>query len=96
MLAVVILLIRIFGAAAGDASETLFFALIPWILAGLFLSGIVLALYLRARKPDQYARTGRIIFEDTAERPETDVNADGRGDVTEQEGRRTKTDDRMQ
>lgn len=33
--------------------------------------------------PTSTSRAGRIIFEDTAERPETDVNTDARGDVTE-------------
>jgi hypothetical protein len=37
--------------AAGDAAETLFFKLIPWIVVGVFLGGITL--YLRARCPDQ-------------------------------------------
>ena len=86
MLAVVILLIKIFGAAAGAASKTLFFDLIPFILSGVFLGGIVIALYLRTRRPDQYVRLGRVMFEDATERPETDVDADGRGDVTERRG----------
>ena len=68
------------GTAAGDAAETLFFKLIPWIVVGVFLGGIALALYLRARRPDQYAIIGRIIYEDTAERPDVDLHGDGRGD----------------
>ena len=56
------------------------------ILSGVFLGGIVKALYLRTRNPDQYVRLGRVIFEDATERPETDVDADGRGDVTERRG----------
>jgi len=64
----------------------LLFDLIPFILSGVFLGGIVIALYLRTRNPDQYFRLGRVIFEDATERPETDVDADGRGDVTERRG----------
>ena len=51
MAAVVVLLILNLGTAAGDAAETLFFKLIPWIVVGVFLGGI--PLYLRARCPDQ-------------------------------------------
>jgi amino acid transporter len=80
MAAVVILLILNLGTAAGDAAETLFFKLIPWIVVGVFLGGVALALYLRARRPDQYAIIGRIIYEDTAERPDADLDGDGRGD----------------
>ena len=47
-------------------------------MVGVFLGGI--ALYLRARCPDQYAIIGRIIYEDTAERPDVDLDGDGRGD----------------
>jgi hypothetical protein len=57
-----------------------------FILSGVFLGGIAIALYLRTRNPDQYARLGRVIFEDATERPEDDVDADGRGDVTERRG----------
>jgi hypothetical protein len=32
------------------------------------------------RRPDQYAIIGRIIYEDTAERPDVDLDGDGRGD----------------
>ena len=80
MSAVVVLLILNLGTATGDAAETLFFKLIPWIVVGVFLGGIALALYLRAMRPDQYAIIGRIIYEDTAERPDVDLDDDGRGD----------------
>lgn len=39
---------------------------------------VVLALYPRARSLERYRMIGRIIYEDTAERP--DVDLDGRGD----------------
>jgi amino acid transporter len=80
MAVVVVLLILNLGVAAGDASETLLFKLIPWIVVGVFLAGIALALYLRSRRPDQYALIGRIIYEETMERPDTDLDDDGRGD----------------
>jgi amino acid transporter len=77
MLAVVYLLLDNLDAAAGAAAETLLFDLIPWIVVGTFLLGVVLALVLRARNPTAYARIGRIIYEDSAERPGLDVTGDG-------------------
>ncbi len=80
MATVVVLLILNLSTAAGDASETLLFKLIPWIVIGVFLSGVALALYLRSRRPNKYALIGRIIYEDTTERPDLDLDNDGRGD----------------
>jgi hypothetical protein len=77
MLAVVFLLLDNLDAAAGAAAETLLFELIPWIVVGTFLLGVVLALVLRSRDPAAYARIGRIIYEDAAERPGLDVTGDG-------------------
>ncbi len=77
---VVVLLLLNASTAAGDAAETLLFKLIPWIIAGVFLAGIALALYMRARSPERYRLIGRIIYEDTLERPDVDVDANGRGD----------------
>ena len=56
------------------------FNLIPWIVVGVFLAGLALALYLRARSPERYRIIGHIIYEDTTERPGSDTDADGRGD----------------
>ncbi|MEY9841002.1 APC family permease [Streptacidiphilus sp. EB103A] len=68
MLAAVYLLMANLDTAAGAASKTLFFKLIPWIVGAVFAIGIALALYMRARHPDRYERMGRIVMEDTAER----------------------------
>ena len=80
MAVVVVLLILNLGTAAGDAAGTLLFKLIPWIVVGVFLGGIALALYMRARRPAQYAIIGRIIYEDTKERPDAEFDGDDRGD----------------
>jgi amino acid transporter len=80
MATVVLLLILNSATAAGDASETILFKLIPWIIVGVFLAGMALALYLRARNPERYRTIGRIIYEDTMERPDTDLDDDGGGD----------------
>ena len=77
---VVVLLLLNASAAAGDAADTLLFKLIPWIIVGVFLAGVALALYMRARYPERYSIIGRIVHEDTAERPDADAEADGSGD----------------
>ncbi|MFI9364066.1 hypothetical protein ACIG5E_23885 [Kitasatospora sp. NPDC053057] len=56
------------GAAAGAAAGTLLFRLIPYLVIGMFLGGVVTALVLRRRRPELYARMGRIVLEDAAER----------------------------
>ena len=80
MAAVVVLLLLNRSTAAGDASETLLFRMIPWIVVGVFLAGVALAFYMRARNPEKYQLIGRIIYEDTMERPDVDLDGDGRGD----------------
>ncbi|WP_380281483.1 APC family permease [Kitasatospora purpeofusca] len=70
MAGVVALLVVNKDAAAGAAAGTLLFRLIPYLVIGTFLGGIGLALWMRARRPDRYARMGRIVLEDAAERSE--------------------------
>ncbi|MFE7564650.1 APC family permease [Kitasatospora sp. NPDC057500] len=68
MAGVVVLLVVHRDAAAGAAAGTLLFRLIPYLVVGTFLGGIALALWMRARRPQRYARMGRIVLEDAAER----------------------------
>ncbi len=68
MLFVVLLLFQNQEAAAGDASKTLLFRLIPWIVLAFAALGAGLALYLKARNPAKFAIIGRIVLEDTVER----------------------------
>ena len=75
MTVVVILLVTNLETAAGAAAETLLFDLIPWIIVGVFVAGLAVAFYYKARRPDRYAVIGRIVFEDAAERPGYDEDA---------------------
>ncbi|MEZ0094540.1 APC family permease [Streptacidiphilus sp. EB129] len=68
MLAAVYLLMTNLNTAAGTASGTLFFKLIPWIVGVVFATGLALALYMRSHDPQRYERMGRIVMEDTTER----------------------------
>ncbi|TQF03764.1 APC family permease [Kitasatospora acidiphila] len=68
MAGVVTLLVLNLGTAAGPAASTLLFKLIPYLVIGTFLGGIGLAVYMKRRSPERYARMGRIILEDSAER----------------------------
>ncbi|MFD7906095.1 APC family permease [Kitasatospora sp. NPDC059747] len=68
MAGVVALLVVNRGTAAGAAAGTLLFRLIPYLVIGAFAGGIVLALVMRWRRPELYARMGRIVLEDAAER----------------------------
>jgi amino acid transporter len=68
MATVVVLLLLNSATAAGDASETLLSKLTPWIIIGVFVAGLCLALYLRARSPERYRTIGRIVYVDTTER----------------------------
>ncbi len=51
-------------AAAGAASDTLFFTLIPWIVVGLLVGSMAVAAILRSRRPDLYGRIGSTVFDD--------------------------------
>jgi amino acid transporter len=64
------------GMMAGGLADSLAFRLIPWTVPAVFLAGVVLALYLRARRPEQYALLGRIVLEDAAERPAAPESAE--------------------
>ncbi|MBB4946373.1 amino acid transporter [Kitasatospora gansuensis] len=70
MFAAIVLLVVNLDTAAGAASEIFFFKLIPWIVGAVFLGGIGLALYMRARHPDRYEVMGRLVVEDAQERTE--------------------------
>jgi len=97
MAAVVVLLIDNLAAAAGDASGTLFFDLIPWLVVGLFAGGVGVALYLRSARPERYAVIGRMIYEEAAQRPELDVDTEGRDPepVVGRDGRRPSYHDEL-
>ncbi|GGW91976.1 APC family permease [Streptomyces chryseus] len=68
MIAVVVLLVLNMETAAGLAADSLFFELIPWIVGLVFLGGLGLGLYLKAKQPERYEIIGRIVLEDAAER----------------------------
>ena len=54
------------AAAAGTASGSLFFKMIPYIVGLLFFGSIAVALYWRSAKPELYARIGSTVFDDGA------------------------------
>jgi amino acid transporter len=64
MVFVIYLMVSNMQTAAGAASGTLFFKMIPWIIAVLFFGSIALALYWRQSKPEVYARIGSTIFDE--------------------------------
>jgi Amino acid transporters len=70
MVWMLVLLIQNLSAAAGEASDTLFFKSIPWIVIGAFVLGMGLVLYLKKARPDRYAAIGKIVMDDAAERDE--------------------------
>ncbi|WP_372461250.1 MULTISPECIES: APC family permease [Rhodococcus] len=67
MLYVVYLLWENRSFAAGAAADTLLFRLSPYIVGGLFLFGMLVAVWYRYRAPERYARIGRIVLDDTPE-----------------------------
>lgn len=64
MVYVIYLMASNMSAAAGTASESLFFKMIPYILLTLLFGSIAVALYLRKARPDLYARIGSTVFDD--------------------------------
>ncbi len=74
MLGVVILLFKNIDAAAGPAASTPFFKAIPYLVAAIGVFGVLLAVVLRARRPQIYAILGRIVLTDTG--AEEESNAD--------------------
>lgn len=68
MLAAIVLLVTNLDTAAGAASKILFFRFIPWIVAAVFLGGIALALWMKARHPAKYEVMGRLVVENAQER----------------------------
>lgn len=64
MLYVIYLMASNIEAAAGTASGSLFFKMIPWIVGGLWLGSMALALVLRKVDPRRYARIGSTVFDD--------------------------------
>ncbi|NWF29056.1 APC family permease [Streptomyces sp. PKU-EA00015] len=84
MIAVVVLLVLNMETAAGLAADSVFFAAIPWIVGAVFLGGLGLGLYLKAKRPDRYEIIGRIVLEDATERTEDDERpAPGTAAVTQ-------------
>ena len=81
MILVLYLLISNLSAAAGAASETLFFDLIPWIVVAVGLGGIAYGTWLRSKDPTLYSRIGRVTYEPSAAEPGLDVDGDGTPDV---------------
>lgn len=64
MLFVIYLMASNIEAAAGTASGTLFFKLIPWIIGLCWFGSMAVALVLRKLDPRRYARIGSTVFDD--------------------------------
>ncbi|MCR1785553.1 APC family permease [Nocardioides carbamazepini] len=64
MLFVTYLMLSNMKAAAGAASDTLFFKLIPWIVVGLLVGSMAVAAYLRSSRPQLYLRIGSTVFDE--------------------------------
>jgi amino acid transporter len=67
MVYVIYLMVSNMSAAAGGASETLFFKAIPFVVVGLLVGSMAVAAYLRKARPDLYARIGSTVFDDAPE-----------------------------
>lgn len=72
MLGVVILMIQNLGTAAGQASESLLFKLIPYIATALFIGGAFFALYLRKNNRLKYETIGRVALAEDGHGPVVD------------------------
>lgn len=64
MVYVLYLLIRNAAVAAGSASGDALFSVIPYIVAGTGIGGVLIALLLRCRAPHRYQRLGRVVLDD--------------------------------
>jgi len=64
MLYVIYLMGSNMQAAAGAASDTLFFKMIPYIVVGLLVGSMIAALCLRKAKPRVYARIGSTVYDE--------------------------------
>ena len=64
MLYVIYLMASNMSAAAGTASGSLFFKMIPYIVVVLLFGSIALALYWRKAKPELYERIGSTVFDE--------------------------------
>ncbi|MGP4024160.1 APC family permease [Actinomadura sp. 3N407] len=69
-IALIVLLFMNLETAAGTAAGSPLFPLIPWLVLGVFLFGLLLAAFLRATRPDKYAIIGRVVLSDSQERAE--------------------------
>jgi amino acid transporter len=54
------------GALAG-AADALYIQILPWVVLVVFVAGMVLAAFLRARYPQRYARIGQFEVSETVE-----------------------------
>lgn len=63
MVYVIYLMTSNMSAAAGAASDTLFFKSIPYIVVVLLFGSTALSLYWRSKRPDHYAKIGSAIFD---------------------------------
>jgi len=66
MLYVIYLMASNIEAAAGTASDSLFFKMIPWIIGILWFGSMGVALMLRKVDPQRYERIGSTVFDDRA------------------------------
>ena len=64
MLFVTYLMVSNMKAAAGAASGTLFFKLIPWIVVVLLAGSMAVAAHLRAKHPRHYQKIGSTVFDE--------------------------------
>ena len=68
MLYVIYLLGKNASFAAGTASTDWVFTIIPYVVAVVGISGILLAFYLKAKSPQKYSELGRIVLDEAHER----------------------------